>query len=489
MNRRKFLCAACVLAAAILASHVMAAPAAAPPAPAPVPKAAPSGPGAGPPAGPRPAGSPSAAPAAATTAAPSAAPGAAPAAPPVKKDAPGLWTLDVATGEAQLLLEWPSGDARASCHLRHVAAIGLPLEEQEAIRQAKGASAVWSAGNRVSLGSVGGPMRIVWQAPDKGPAPVFQGAAIQWTWDGRRLFVGAGREVLVLDVNGKARLLGSEGAAAPTHTPAPKPAPGPAPRTGAGKAGPGKAGPGGPAAKSGAGGAGGNPPAGQPAPGSQPAAPAALTLYTAHARWAGKSSSEIIVGSRDAELKLMDVDTAVVRPLAPFPPNLGGLNPRFEVSDDLKTVAYFLEGRGQSQGQGVWLWREGDAQPARIPTSGGLVEAGALAGNGKFVAAAAMIDMKRSASVWSTADGKVLWTTPEGESYRCFAFDPHGDRLCLAGDRELFVTPAAEKPARAVYEVPRGFLVRSLAWSADGKKVIFRLEAFAPVAARSTPAK
>ncbi len=345
----------------------------------------------------------------------------------------GLWAVDVATGEQRQLRYWKGASIGASRDLRRIAVVGRPVGE--GIPARPGAMRADPLRGAIRVGAPGADLRVLWKPPqDVIDMPADHVTEVRWAPDGQRLFIGRTEYLVAANLAGKARLFGT----------AARPVGGGGRRFGKNAA---------------------------PPPAPDPHAHLSFKC----ARWAGRNSRQLVVGSpRRNALYLLDIASGRSKPLCPCPPGFMFAHGPFEVSSDLRTVAFF-----NRMSNGVWVWRKGRGAPVQLCR--GSASAGALSPNGKYVVAAVTDGSPARASttrLWKTTDGSEAWRT-DPKTYRfgaaSAAFSPDSRQVCLSLSRRLAVTSIdAFAPRwlfdRAKYVGGAGALM----WSADGKTVVLR---------------
>jgi len=359
---------------------------------------------------------------------------------------PGLWTVDVATGQQEELLAWKRWcNIGVSRDLKNVAMLGQDL------------TAVvpdFEVSKQISVGPARGPRRVLWPPPGaRSPTGSPSTAELFWSADGQRLLVISGGAAMVVGLDGKVRGFGMNAGFVDAAQVKPPP------------------------------GARGVSPLGWREPqGWQ-------DLYWPAAQWAGRSSTEVLVPSAPAtdrgRLKAVNVDSGAVRDICPLQPGTGLGRPGETVvaSADARSIAMFKAITSSSAG-GVWVWRQGAAKPRPLAQVGSRGR-GALSPDGRCLVSELGQDEAYAAMAWLVDDGKELWTAPRGtppqiQTCHLFTFDPAGKQLAFVtvarGSKQLYVTPALKYEPRALGKpLGEGMGLQSLAWSADGKKLVLHL--------------
>lgn len=345
----------------------------------------------------------------------------------------GIWTVDVATGEQKLLHPWVGQSAAVSRDLKRIATYGRSAADRPATETGEDPRKASRDSKQIRVGPVGGPLHTLWQAP-QGVRMAAQDILynIHWSSDGRRLFIHQGWSLVAVNLKGNSRLYGRAALSQfrdPRH---PRPTD-------------------------------------------------LFRLDFFRARWAGRSGGQLVVGSKDKELKLLTIATGAFKTLCPYPPGYTTMHGTFEVSDDVRTVVFLRGGFPRHGKGGVWVWKRGRGAPTHL--TDGVALCGAMSRDGKYVVANVhqMNGQKPPGVVathmWATASGKELWRRDEKTepNWTSFAFHPGGTRLCVVAKKRLAVTPTERVEPRDLFtrqEFPG--VAADIAWSADGRKIILR---------------
>jgi hypothetical protein len=348
----------------------------------------------------------------------------------------GLWAVDTATGKQRQLRYWKGASIGASRDLKRIAVFGRPLGE--GIPARPGAMQADPLRGAIRVGAPGSELRLLWKPPqDTLHMSADHAAEVRWAADGQRLLVHSSSYLAAANLAGKIRLFG--------HAALPP---------GGGSRGFGKN--------------------AQSPPKPDPHA----HLNFIRVRWAGRNSRQLVVGSRDSKvLHLLDIASGGTKALCPCPIDFSLMHGEFEVSSDVRTVAFFRHMSTKSGG--VYVWRKGRGAPRRL--CDGSASRGAVSPDGKYVVATVMdftADRRNTTRLWKTTDGSEVWRTdsktyPFGAARMAFA--PDSRQVCMSLDLRLVVTPVEQLAPRQLFERAEYFGgAADLKWSADGKTVVVR---------------